>query len=240
MDRQTGKAGVLIVHLLLLCGCVSHNFAPGPGMSVVDLEPDKAVCRMFARDADPGHSFGAAGSPRFVATAMAIEAVGSAISSGIRQDENFNDCMIARGWVVADRAVTPTNGGATPASSALQATVQPVVSIAGPKVTPANLSTPALPIRQPLGIRAADVTEPLAWSLRLNPLRAGVLVLNVARQGAAGLGGMVAGDVLLRLNERNLFTVSDLRRAMAHIEPNSIILASVWRSGRPKTLQLRF
>jgi hypothetical protein len=52
---------------LLLGGCVTHTFAPGPGMAAADFEPDSAGCRLFARGTDPGFTFGASGSPKFVA-----------------------------------------------------------------------------------------------------------------------------------------------------------------------------
>jgi hypothetical protein len=57
--------------LLLLGSCVTHNFAPGPGMAASDFEPESARCRLFARGADPGFAFGAVGSPQFVGGAMA-------------------------------------------------------------------------------------------------------------------------------------------------------------------------
>jgi hypothetical protein len=90
----------------LLGGCVTHTFAPGPGMSALDFEPDSAQCRLFARGARTGFAFGAAGSPKFVGAAMGGAAVGYAIGSAIEQNQNFNDCLQARGWRIADGQAT--------------------------------------------------------------------------------------------------------------------------------------
>ena len=68
-----------------IAGCFASEYA------------DMAGCRLFARGSDPGHSFSAAGSRRFVATAAAVDAIGSAISSGIRQSADYDDCMLMRG-----------------------------------------------------------------------------------------------------------------------------------------------
>jgi hypothetical protein len=94
--------------LLLLGGCVTHTFAPGPGMSGADFEPESARCRLFARGADPGFAFGAFGSPSFVAATMVGGAIGGVIGSAVRENRNYNDCMQARGWRVADGVHTPT------------------------------------------------------------------------------------------------------------------------------------
>ncbi len=113
--------------MISLGACANHTFAPGPGMNVQDLGPNKAQCRLFARGSDPGYSFSAYGSPRFVAASMGGAALGAAIGSAVRQNSNFNDCMEARGLRMADD--TETIGTAP--------TVRPVVSAAdaNPPVT---------------------------------------------------------------------------------------------------------
>ena len=80
----------------VLGGCVAHSWAPGPGMSAADFPRAKAQCELFARG--QGGGFYAQGSPNFVAGA----ALGAAIGQSIRQQNDFNDCMLANGWRIAD------------------------------------------------------------------------------------------------------------------------------------------
>lgn len=87
---------------LSVSGCVSHTYAPGPGMSAADFGPDSAKCRLFARGSQGDFAFGAYGSPQYVGSAMAGAALGYAIGSAVDQSRNYDDCMQARGWEVAD------------------------------------------------------------------------------------------------------------------------------------------
>jgi hypothetical protein len=65
-------------------------------MSAADVEPAKARCSLVARHG--GSGFAAYGSPSFVLGA----AIGDAIGEGIRAQQDFNDCMEASGWRIAD------------------------------------------------------------------------------------------------------------------------------------------
>jgi hypothetical protein len=101
--------------LMLLGGCAYHTYAPGPGMSALDLGPAKANCRLFAQGSPPDTSFQASGSPRFVAVASAVALAVGVLSTAVHENETFNNCMLSNGWQIADGAT----GGPTP--------VQPVV-----------------------------------------------------------------------------------------------------------------
>lgn len=79
---------------LSIAGCASENWAPGPDARGT-VQEATARCDLMARH--PGGGFIAAGSPRFVAGAAAGYAVGSAISAYL----DYNDCMMANGWVPA-------------------------------------------------------------------------------------------------------------------------------------------
>jgi hypothetical protein len=87
---------VLVAFGLLVSGCASHTWAPGPGMSAADFGPAKARCSLMARHG--GGDFSAYGTPSFVAGA----AVGNAIGESVRAQQDFNDCMEASGWRIAD------------------------------------------------------------------------------------------------------------------------------------------
>jgi hypothetical protein len=91
------RAPVVMVLLLSLGGCVSHNWAPGPGMNAGDFGPARARCSLLARHS--GSGFSAYGSASYVAGA----ALGHAIGESIRANQDFNDCMEATGWRIADQ-----------------------------------------------------------------------------------------------------------------------------------------
>jgi hypothetical protein len=71
-------------------------------MSALDFEPNSAQCRLFARGSQRDFAFSAAGSRQYVAGATLGAALGYGVASAIEQNQNLNDCMIARGWRVAD------------------------------------------------------------------------------------------------------------------------------------------
>ena len=126
------KVGCIVVLPLMLAGCVQHTFAPGPGMSAADFEPESAQCRLFARGARSGFGFAAAGSPQFVGASMGGAALGYAIGSAVEMNRNFNDCMEARGWRIADHA-QPTQG---PMAAALATPESPASTSATPAAAP--------------------------------------------------------------------------------------------------------
>lgn len=99
------KSGTLPAIFIAICvslsGCATHTWAPGPGMSAVDFEPAKARCSLLARHG--GSGFVAYGSQSYVAGA----AVGHALGETVRTQQDFNDCMLASGWQIADDQTTP-------------------------------------------------------------------------------------------------------------------------------------
>jgi hypothetical protein len=66
-------------------------------MSAADFEPAKARCSLLARHS--GSDFTAFGSESYVAGA----AVGHVIGESVRTQQDFNDCMLAGGWRIADQ-----------------------------------------------------------------------------------------------------------------------------------------
>lgn len=94
-----GKASVAFsfaLSAMFLAGCASHQWAPGPDAKGT-FEEANARCSLLARHS--GGGFYAQGSARFVAGA----ALGAAVGDAIRANGDYNDCMAATGWVVADK-----------------------------------------------------------------------------------------------------------------------------------------
>ena len=103
-----------LLGLLCLTGCAQHIYAPGPGMSPEAFGPDSARCRLFARGSQRDFEFGAYGSPKFVAASTAAAGLAYAIGTAIETDQNFDDCMQARGWrpvSPAEQATAATSRG---------------------------------------------------------------------------------------------------------------------------------
>jgi hypothetical protein len=84
----------------ILAGCATHQWVPGPGAQNLDFQQVQAQCSLLAENR--GGSFEASGSPRFVAGAT----LGYALGDAVRQQDDFNTCMLASGWTIA--VPTPT------------------------------------------------------------------------------------------------------------------------------------
>ena len=80
-------------------------------MSAADFEPAKAKCSLMARHS--GGSFAAYGDANFVAGAT----VGNAIGETARTQRDFNDCMAASGWKIADQPSAATQANQPMAAS---------------------------------------------------------------------------------------------------------------------------
>ena len=132
------RAMMNVVGLLSLGACASHTYVPGPGKLAADMGPDMAHCRLYAHMTRPDVSFGAAGSPKFVAIASAVAVVGGAIDTAIHDSETTDDCMQAHGWRVAD-ATPPV--GAVPNPARPPATVV-ATALAAPVTTDAPAQHP--------------------------------------------------------------------------------------------------
>jgi PDZ domain len=214
-----------IIVVTLLGGCVTHTFVPGPGMSAIDFEPDSAQCRLFSRGAQTGFAFGASGSPQYVGAAMGGAALGYAIGSAVEKNQNFNDCMQAHGWRVAD-------GQSTSDAS--------MVGKLAPTEIPIVLASNSMPAtRKPLLIRATTVTPSMIEVEHLDPIR-GVVILSVGIGGAARAAGLVEHDVILDFNGSPVHGETDMQRMLAGIAPNSTVIATIWRDGREKSIEVQF
>jgi hypothetical protein len=105
------RSVMVVMISILLVGCAKHSWAPGPQAAILDYDQQSAQCSLMARHG--GSGFYAAGNPNFVAGA----AVGHAIGEGIRTQQDFNDCMMASGWKIADQQVAAANAAAAAAAA---------------------------------------------------------------------------------------------------------------------------
>lgn len=224
------RAILLVVALIPLNACVHHTFVPGPGMSILDFEPDSARCRLFARGANPGFDYSATGSQQFVAASMAGMVIGGAIDSAVRENENYNDCMEARGWRVADNA--PAVIGVAERTNG---TVASHVSVQPPSISSVASRQD---VQVELGIRAAGVTDAVASYLHLTPAQ-GVVIVSVNPDSAASYAGLSPDDVILEVGRMPITSIADLQKSLAVTPSNGVVIATIWSGGHERQVQIR-
>ena len=86
-----------------------------------------------------------------------------------------------------------------------------------------------------LGVQIQDLDEELAKSLRMSGTD-GALVTEVVGDGPAARGGVQAGDVITRFNDREIDSPRTLSRTVASAAPNTGAKITVWRDGRSRDL----
>ncbi len=225
--RRCGLTLISMTMCILLGACVQHRFVPGPGKSAMDFEPDSAKCRIFARGANPGHYFAAYGSTQFVATSTAGDALGGAIGDAMRQNANYNDCMEAAGWRVAD-GPTPVVMAPYPLS-ATNAAAQPSQDSSGSP----------FPVRRDFGIRVGPMNAEQAAVSNLDSPR-GLLVLEVVPGSAGAEAHLQPGDVILNFAGTPIMDVADIQRELASVKAGSMVATTVWRRNHEQIVTVQF
>lgn len=81
-----------------------------------------------------------------------------------------------------------------------------------------------------LGIYHRDITSTLAQQLRL-PDEKGVVVMDIVQGSPAEEAGLMAWDVIRRINDRDVFSSEDLLEELSELEPGDEILITVLRGG---------
>jgi len=82
-----------------------------------------------------------------------------------------------------------------------------------------------------IGVRIQTVTPEIAESLGLQPVR-GALVAGVNEGGPAAAAGIVAGDIVLSFDGRNIGAMRDLPRVVAEAEVGKAADVEIFRDGR--------
>ena len=84
-----------------------------------------------------------------------------------------------------------------------------------------------------IGVGIQNVTKDLADSLGLGKAQ-GAVVGNVEEGSPAAKGGLEVGDVILKIDGRNVEGSADLSRTIRALKPGSKVNLNVWRSGKPR------
>jgi hypothetical protein len=96
------RAALVLALSACVAGCASHTWVAGPNARGTFNE-SQGRCMLLANNT--GGGFYAQGTPSFVAGATA----GAAIGNAIKAQNNFNACMLANGWEIADEGRAPTS-----------------------------------------------------------------------------------------------------------------------------------
>jgi PDZ domain len=158
----------------------------------------------------------------------------------VRLAMTHNACSQARGWRVTDgQAVSDPSMVGKLATIELPRATQPAsaTTTEQPPIILAGASVPE--VRNPLLIRAATVTPPMASAVHLNPPR-GIMILSVGVGGAAMAAGLLERDVILDFDGSPVNDQSDMQTALAAILPASTVTATVWRDGTEKSVRVHF
>jgi hypothetical protein len=94
----------LCVTGLILSACVSHTWAPGPG-ATGNLAQVGGQCELLAKSAGQQAGYvGAYGQPAFVGAMVGTGLLLNAIGNAVQQNEIFNACLMANGFVPVEGA----------------------------------------------------------------------------------------------------------------------------------------
>jgi Do/DeqQ family serine protease len=89
-----------------------------------------------------------------------------------------------------------------------------------------------------LGVTIQPVTSTLAASLGLKDVR-GILVGGVNPGGPADHAGLKMGDVILKLNGRDMNDANEMRNAVAAMAPGTEVTVTVLRDGKQQNIAVR-
>jgi serine protease Do len=101
--------------------------------------------------------------------------------------------------------------------------------------TVAQLKEKGRVTRGRIGVQITEVTKETAESFGL-PKPAGALVNSVEKGGPADKAGVEAGDIIVKVDGREVHTSSELPRIVTMIKPGTKITLTVWRKGAQRDI----
>jgi Do/DeqQ family serine protease len=181
--------------------------------------------------------------------------VGQTVTSGIVSalDRRGLGLNVFENFIQTDAAINPGNSGGAlvDASGNLVGINTAIFSRSGGSLgigfaipaTTARLVMESLikdgrVVRGWIGVEPRELTPEMAETLRL-PVRSGVLITGVLRDGPASSGGLQPGDVVVRIGERNVTSTADLLSAVAALPPGSNAAIGVQRGDKALDLTVK-
>jgi S1-C subfamily serine protease len=206
------------------------------GLSAAELG-DSDKLRVGQRVYAIGNPFGLAGGP--TVTSGVISAVNRTIESRRGLVENL---------VQTDAAINPGNSGGPLVDLegkvvAINTAIIPfaqgigfAIPINSAKKCTGGMITDGISSRPWLGIVGLSLTEELARYYDL-PLDRGVLVTKIAGDSPAERAGIVAGDMILRLDRGAIYSIEDLLSEIHNRKIGDKVRITVYRRGREQTFE---
>ena len=90
-----------------------------------------------------------------------------------------------------------------------------------------------------MAIKAGSMTEQMAAQYNIDVTQ-GVFVYAVEKGGAGEKAGLQLGDVITKLNDTDITSMSDLSMAKKGFKAGDTVTLTVWRGGQEITLSLTF
>jgi serine protease DegQ len=84
-----------------------------------------------------------------------------------------------------------------------------------------------------------QLNDELKTELSIDKKQKGVLVRGVAKNGSADLGGIQAGDIIVKINDQSIDDMSMLLNIIANMKPDNKAQVLVLREGREMKLQVK-
>ena len=224
----------------LLGSCTVHDTAvvkvDGKELPAAELG-DSDKLRVGQRVYAIGNPFGLTGGP--TVTSGVVSAVNRTIASQRGLLENL---------VQTDAAINPGNSGGPLVDLegkviAINTAIIPfaqgigfAIPINAAKQCQGDMVRSGVSARPWLGIVGLSVTEEIARYYSL-PLERGVLVTKVAGDSPAEWAGIVAGDMILRLDGGAIYSIEDLLSEIHNRKIGDKIRITVYRKGREQNLE---
>lgn len=89
-----------------------------------------------------------------------------------------------------------------------------------------------------LGVAIQEVTKDLAESFGMKKAT-GALIAGVEKDSPADKGGLEAGDVIIKFDDKSVITSTDLPRIVGSTDPKKDVNVEVLRKGRTKNLRIK-
>ncbi|MFM2044444.1 MAG: hypothetical protein RLY86_3020 [Pseudomonadota bacterium] len=217
-------------------------------LALLKVEADKPLPHLIFGDSDrvrPGDWVVAVGNPFGLGgtvTAGIVSARSRTISSNPFDDYIQIDASINRGnsggptfnaageVIGINTAIFSPNGGSVGIGFAIPANMaKPIID---------QLKTDGRVERGWLGVSLQNLTPELAEGLGIDGTK-GALIASVTPDSPAAKAGLKPGDVVRKVDGKQVEQTRDLARAVGSVAPDTTLALDLWRDGRNRTLEVK-
>jgi serine protease Do len=181
--------------------------------------------------------------------------VGETITMGIVSAKGRANVGIAayEDFIQTDAAINPGNSGGAlvDMEGKLVGINTAILSRSGGNMgigfaIPSNMAQPIMKsliahgkvVRGWLGVSIQDIDQDLASAMKLSQVK-GILVSDVSETGPAAKAGLKSGDVVMKLNGREVDSTGSFRNSIAAAGANQSVKLDILRDGKPMTVDAK-